>query len=77
MWSRVQSGFDSSLPSSEWFNWRANVDKVPEAYFMFNTAQTPPFLMRAPRDIFGKYGHLASRPESHEKVAADLSCVWD
>lgn len=48
------------------FNWRANVDKVAEAYFMSNSAQTPPFLMRAPRDIFGKCSYLASRPESDE-----------
>lgn len=46
--------------------------KVPEAYFMFNTAPTPPFLMRAPPAIFGKCSYLASRPESDEKVAAGV-----
>lgn len=66
VWSCAQSGFDPSLPSSEWFNWRANVDKVAEAYFMSNSAQTSPFLMRAPRDFFGKCSYLASRPESDE-----------
>lgn len=48
------------------------MDKVPEAYFMFNTAQTPPFLMRAPAAIFGKHAYLASRPESDEKAAAGV-----
>lgn len=48
------------------------MDKVPEAYFMFNTAHTPPCLMRAPPAVFGKYGYLASRPESDEKVAAGV-----
>lgn len=66
VWRCAQSGFDPSLPSSEWFNWRANVDKVAEAYFMSSSAQTPPFLMPAPRDIFGKCSYLAPRPESDE-----------